>query len=121
MFVNRRDDPSSMGPPPPLTPEQFAALPHDDAGPRINAVVWSLTAVSGLFLALRLFCKATRSKGFWWDDWVLTAAWVRLLFPPPRKTDFSLTHVIASNPGQLGPGIPLHFPRCRKTYLGLSS
>ncbi|KAK0627851.1 hypothetical protein B0T14DRAFT_424442 [Immersiella caudata] len=63
--------------PPPLTPEQLAALPHDDAGPRINGVVWSLTAISGIFLALRLYCKATRSK-FWWDDWVLVAAWLAI-------------------------------------------
>ncbi|KAM5357914.1 hypothetical protein ACJZ2D_015788 [Fusarium nematophilum] len=34
-----------------------ADLPHDDAGPTILAVTWSLASVSAIFLALRFFCK----------------------------------------------------------------
>ncbi|KAK1749435.1 hypothetical protein QBC47DRAFT_418920 [Echria macrotheca] len=65
--------------PPPLTPEQFAALPHDSLGPRLNAVIWTLTAISAAFLALRLYCRAVIIKGLWWDDWLLIAAWVAIL------------------------------------------
>jgi hypothetical protein len=54
-------------------------LPHDTIGPKLNAVIWTLTGVSAAFVALRLYCKITRSKGLWWDDHVLVAAWVRLL------------------------------------------
>ncbi|KAK1756994.1 hypothetical protein QBC47DRAFT_451496 [Echria macrotheca] len=80
MFIGPRDDaPPAALMPAPLTPEQYAALPHDNAGPRVNAVVWSLTTISGLFLALRMYCKAWRSKGTWWDDWVLIAAWIAIL------------------------------------------
>jgi len=59
-----------------MTPEMLAALPHDNDGPKLNAVIWTLTGVSAVFLALRLYCKTSRAKGMWWDDWVLLAAWV---------------------------------------------
>ncbi|KAK4150474.1 hypothetical protein C8A00DRAFT_46134 [Chaetomidium leptoderma] len=36
------------------TPEELAFLPHDNAGPKLNAIVWSLTALSGLVLGLRI-------------------------------------------------------------------
>ncbi len=77
MFLLIRDDPSVVAMPPPLTPEQYAALPHDNAGPKLNAIIWTLNAVSGVFLGLRLYCKIVRIKGLWWDDIFLAAAWVR--------------------------------------------
>ncbi|KAK4041870.1 hypothetical protein C8A01DRAFT_14465 [Parachaetomium inaequale] len=58
------------------TPEQLALLPHDNAGPKLNAVVWSLTALSGFVLGLRIYCRAIRRKGLWWDDGFLIAAWI---------------------------------------------
>ena len=58
------------------TPEQLASLPHDNAGPKLNAVIWTLTAISGLILCLRIYCRVTRRKGLWWDDAFLIAAWV---------------------------------------------
>ncbi|KAM7212493.1 hypothetical protein V8F06_012115 [Rhypophila decipiens] len=61
-----------------MTPEQLAALPHDSLGPELNAVIWSLTAVSAIFLALRLYCRAVRARVLWWDDWFLLAAWVAI-------------------------------------------
>jgi len=64
--------------PPPLTPEQFAALPHDSLGPKLNIVIWTLTGVSAVFLALRLYCRAVMAKVLWWDDWLLVAAWVAI-------------------------------------------
>lgn len=59
------------------TPEQFAALPHDNAGTKLVAVIWTLTALSGLILGLRVYCRLERRKGLWWDDAFLIAAWVR--------------------------------------------
>ncbi|KXX80058.1 hypothetical protein MMYC01_200609 [Madurella mycetomatis] len=58
------------------TPEQLASLPHDNAGPKLNAIVWSLTAISGIVLALRIYCRLLRRKGLWWDDVFLIAAWI---------------------------------------------
>ncbi|KAK4249010.1 hypothetical protein C7999DRAFT_39861 [Corynascus novoguineensis] len=58
------------------TPEQLASLPHDNAGPKLNTVIWTLTAVSGLILCLRIYCRVTRRKGLWWDDAFLIAAWM---------------------------------------------
>ncbi len=58
------------------TPEELAALPHDNGAPKLNAVVWVLTGLSGAFLALRIYCKFSRRKGLWWDDYLLIAAWV---------------------------------------------
>lgn len=48
-----------------------------DLGPKLNAVVWILLGSSGIFLALRLYCKFLKNRGFWWDDHVLVASWVR--------------------------------------------
>jgi len=79
VFVSRQaptDGPPAG--PPPLTPEQFAALPHDSLGPKLNAVIWTLTAVSAVFLALRLYCRAVMARVLWWDDWLLLAAWVAI-------------------------------------------
>lgn len=67
---------------PQLTPEQLAQLPHDDRGPAVLAVHWSLTAVATIFLALRVYCKRITGRRLWWDDWILIAAWVRV---PPAK------------------------------------
>src|SRR5688500_10473748 len=81
VFVAREANSSATPPPggpPPLTPEQFAALPHDSLGPKLNAVIWTLTGVSAIFLALRLYCRAVIAKVLWWDDWLLVAAWVAI-------------------------------------------
>ena len=75
---------ASGGPPPggaplgfvPLTPEQLAMLPHDNGATRVNAVMWSLTVLSGVFLMLRLYCKTLKGNRLWWDDWLLLASWV---------------------------------------------
>ncbi len=60
-----------------LTLEQIAALPHDNAGPKLNIAVWILTAVAAVFIALRFYCKISRSKPLWWDDYLMLASWVR--------------------------------------------
>lgn len=59
------------------TPEQLAALPHDNQGIKLNAVSWCLGIIATLFLALRLAAKLWRRKRLWWDDYILIAAWVR--------------------------------------------
>ncbi|KAK5651124.1 hypothetical protein OQA88_13263 [Cercophora sp. LCS_1] len=61
------------------TPEELALLPHDSLGPTLLATSWSLTALATLFLGLRGYCKISRHRGLWWDDWVLVAAWVTLV------------------------------------------
>jgi hypothetical protein len=87
------------------TPEQLALLPHDNAGPKLNAVVWSLTALSGLVLGLRIYCRAIRRKGLWWDDGFLIAAWV---------SDYSECHV---EPATNTATLDLHYGRVRPPYL----
>src|SRR5690349_15135447 len=103
VFVARQatSDPSASPPagggappagPPPMTPEQFAALPHDSLGPKLNAVIWTLTSFAAVFLALRIYCKTVLARGLWWDDWILIASWVSpgpLPLPPyiPSSTE----------------------------------
>ncbi len=76
---------ASAPPASPWTPEMLAALPHDNAGTKLNVVMWVLICVSSPFLALRLYCKYLRHNGLWWDDYVLIGAWVRA---PPRPVAF---------------------------------
>ncbi|KAK0719144.1 hypothetical protein B0H67DRAFT_484630 [Lasiosphaeris hirsuta] len=73
------------------TPEELAALPHDNAGPKLNAIVWFLTAISGVFLGVRVLLKFSRNKGLWWDDIFLIAAWVCITIESALLT--SLTHL----------------------------
>jgi len=68
--------PTGIPPPPVWTPEQLAALPHDNLGPRLVITIWFLIALATAFLALRLYCKLSRHSGLWWDDHILIGAWV---------------------------------------------
>ncbi|KAK8037318.1 hypothetical protein PG991_000664, partial [Apiospora marii] len=53
--------------------------PNESRAPRLLAATWSLTTASGIFLALRIYCKRRRSTGLWWDDHLMIAAWFSLL------------------------------------------
>ena len=59
-----------------LSPQQLALLPHDNAGPTLLIVCWSLTSLATIFLGLRIYCKLIGHRGLYCDDWVLIAAWV---------------------------------------------
>ncbi|KAI0408935.1 hypothetical protein F4802DRAFT_593791 [Xylaria palmicola] len=45
----------------------------------LNAVNWTLTALAAVFLVLRIYCKLSRGRGLWWDDYILIAAFVSTL------------------------------------------
>jgi hypothetical protein len=42
----------------------------------VNGVIWTLTAMATIFLALRLYCKQKTGKRLLVDDWFLIGAWV---------------------------------------------
>ena len=46
-----------------------------------NIAIWVLTASSGIFLAVRLWCRYRFSK-LWWDDALLAWSWVCLRNTP---------------------------------------
>ncbi|KAH6843388.1 hypothetical protein B0I37DRAFT_418495 [Chaetomium sp. MPI-CAGE-AT-0009] len=46
--------------------------------PRIFLVLWSLVALSGTFIALKLIARARKRLRWWWDDWMLLLAWLCL-------------------------------------------
>ncbi|KAI3319822.1 hypothetical protein HD806DRAFT_508051 [Xylariaceae sp. AK1471] len=48
-------------------------------GVLLNTVNWSLTALAGLFLCLRLYSKISRRRGLWWDDYLLIASFISLI------------------------------------------
>lgn len=58
--------------------EASDGLPHEDHGPILNIVFWTLTGTSLLFMSLRLWCKYIRGRYLWWDDYVLIASWIAL-------------------------------------------
>ncbi|KAF4125990.1 hypothetical protein GMORB2_1236 [Geosmithia morbida] len=51
----------------------------DDRGARLVACCWSMAAAAGILLAMRIYCKLWRSKGLWWDDYILIASWTSLV------------------------------------------
>ncbi|KEZ40759.1 putative integral membrane protein [Scedosporium apiospermum] len=73
---NNTDVSSDPGLPPPMTPEEIAAAPHPNFGPKLVTSIWVLIGLSAAFLALRLYCKFSRHRGTWWDDYLLIGAWV---------------------------------------------
>ena len=72
----------------------FSRLPPStDFGPQINYTLWFLTALSLIFLALRVYCKFLRHRGLWWDDHLLIGSWVS----PPWHAPFffcNCVHII---------------------------
>ncbi|VBB71302.1 Putative protein of unknown function [Podospora comata] len=77
VVLTTQDDgtkPDQFATPVALTPAELAALPHDDAGPKLVACVWTLTSVAGAFLALRLYCRMLKRQSLWWDDYFLIGA-----------------------------------------------
>lgn len=70
---------------------QSAPPSGESKGREMTIVVWLLVAVSGLFLALRIYCKFLKKRGLWWDDHVLVAAWVSNVNCSEVNTRF--THV----------------------------
>ncbi|KAH6632708.1 hypothetical protein F5144DRAFT_260347 [Chaetomium tenue] len=63
----------------PLTPEQLAALPHDNAAPKLLASIWSQALLSTIFLSLRIYCRLLKRRSLWWDDVILIASWVCII------------------------------------------
>jgi hypothetical protein len=53
----------------------------ENVGPHLNRIIWSLAALTTLFVGLRVYCKFLRRRQLWWDDYVLLAAWVCLSHP----------------------------------------
>lgn len=51
----------------------------EDLGPMVNGVVWMMAIVAGAVIALRFWCKLSRGRGLWVDDYWLLASWVGLL------------------------------------------
>lgn len=62
-----------------FTPEELARLPHDDYRMQLNFTVWLLCALAAGFMGLRIYCKFSRHRGLWWDDYVLLLSWVCFL------------------------------------------
>ena len=48
----------------------------ENQGPSIISSTATLTVLCTLFLALRIYCKLSRSRGLWWDDHFLVVSWV---------------------------------------------
>ncbi|KAK0747017.1 hypothetical protein B0T18DRAFT_303096, partial [Schizothecium vesticola] len=68
------------------TPEELAALPHDDRGTTILVVHWTLTSFATIFLALRIYSKNLVGRKLWWDDHILIAAWCLIVITSALTT-----------------------------------
>lgn len=70
------DPPSFLAPRETTTTEASSPLQDDDYSMQLLATIWFLTAMSALFMSLRIYAKVWRKRPLWWDDWVLIAGWV---------------------------------------------
>ncbi|KAL2268831.1 hypothetical protein VTJ83DRAFT_3677 [Remersonia thermophila] len=57
----------------------YVPLADNPRGVTIIAVLWVMTVLSTIFVALRLYSKITRTRHLWWDDYFIFAAWVLLV------------------------------------------
>jgi hypothetical protein len=74
-----------------------ASLPIENLGPHMNIVVWVLVGLSGLFLGLRIYCKFMKSRGLWWDDYLLIASWVSIsAYRVVGTADLSSLHLFST-------------------------
>ncbi|KAI0137166.1 hypothetical protein BJ170DRAFT_604738 [Xylariales sp. AK1849] len=48
-------------------------------GPATNGIIWTAAGLATIFLAIRLWAKASRSAGIWWDDGLLILSWTTLI------------------------------------------
>ncbi|KAB5513406.1 hypothetical protein GE09DRAFT_1013960, partial [Coniochaeta sp. 2T2.1] len=61
------------------TPEDWALLPHDSRGTELLIITWVLVGLATIFLSLRVYCKLSRRRSLWWDDWIMIASWMLLV------------------------------------------
>ncbi|KAK8055205.1 hypothetical protein PG993_000432 [Apiospora rasikravindrae] len=54
-------------------------LSQDSHGPWMIWSSWALTGLASVFLGLRCYCRASRNKSLWWDDYVLILSWLFLV------------------------------------------
>jgi hypothetical protein len=54
----------------PIVPRNYALV--------VNSFLW--TAITFIFICMRLFTRAAIVKNLWWDDWLMTAAMVSFAF-----------------------------------------
>lgn len=103
---------------PALTPEEFAALPHDDLGPALVGTSWTFVGLALVFICLRVYCKLTRRRMLWWDDHFLIVSWVRepLSVNPSQNKLTILAPISSIN----SPRNSKRHPRLRKAHLGHS-
>ncbi|KAI1394666.1 hypothetical protein F4819DRAFT_480929 [Hypoxylon fuscum] len=45
----------------------------------IHVGIWFMVGVSLLALVLRFYCRLSRQRSLWWDDFVLLAAWIMVV------------------------------------------
>jgi len=55
------------------------AIEDETTGPRLLAVMWSMSGVSLVFMTLRYVFKHQSGKGFRVDDWLLSISWLCLV------------------------------------------
>ncbi|KAK3938425.1 putative integral membrane protein [Diplogelasinospora grovesii] len=48
-------------------------------GVLMDALLWFMLIMAGIFLGLRIYCKLFRARRLWWDDLFIILSWVALL------------------------------------------
>jgi len=82
-----------------MSPSLAPQLSHEDEGPLLLAVTWTLTGLATIFLGLRIYSKIAGHRGLYWDDWALITAWVSCDFERRRfNSSDSTPDSLASEP-----------------------
>ncbi|KAK4150610.1 hypothetical protein C8A00DRAFT_17890 [Chaetomidium leptoderma] len=50
------------------------------------ATLWSMVAVSGVFIALKLLARARKRMRWWWDDYLMLMSWLCLVIASASLT-----------------------------------
>jgi nicotinamide riboside transporter PnuC len=70
--------------------DSWVSNPKESHGPLMSVVTWSLVAVAGTFLIVRLFIRQHQRK-LWLDDCTLVISWVSATISRGKE---HLTHIL---------------------------
>ncbi|KEZ38718.1 hypothetical protein SAPIO_CDS10744 [Scedosporium apiospermum] len=54
-------------------------LPHNEVVTELKVIIWILIGLASVFFTLRIYCKKSRGRNLWWDDYMLLISWLAIL------------------------------------------
>lgn len=80
----------------------------------VNGTVWTMLVLALAFVALRLYCRAVRSKKLWWDDYILAVSAVLLIIATSFLTKAMSLGYLDYNPNSVDVVLNWRIAQCHQ-------